>query len=419
MYYIVYKYGITNHLGNVLVTISDRIIKAGTVGNTATYLTADVKTATDYYPFGMAMPGRTYTAGTAYRYGFNGKENSAEINSGAVTFEARIYDSRIGRFFSTDPRQGEYAWQSTYVYFSNCPTSIVDFKGGGSKDPIPPMVMAERHNINKFGNLAGSSASKNEITSVIINAEWAKNEVLEGFYKEAQGLAIGTKGKVDVTLNNGSIWNIDVKTGHFFPKGDGKNVIDLSGEEASLIDDVCKGNIRNGGTNSKLMESLQKALEGRNMPLSENLQKVIGALSEKFSGSINEAVATFEGSLLKPDIELPNDIRSRYNIKAGTENFVKFAGRNILKVATAGLIAYSVYEIVVSDNPALEVGKQLTTFAAFSEGFAIGAGGTSFSGPGCVLGGLFGGLLAAALASYTIDAIESTTYTVNELINRN
>jgi RHS repeat-associated protein len=104
----------------------------------AYYYKADVITAGDYAPFGMALVGRKYSVGAGqYRYGFNGKENSDEIYSGAVSFEARIYDSRIGRFFSTDPRESEYAWQSTYVYFSNCPTSIVDNLGMGGTDPAP------------------------------------------------------------------------------------------------------------------------------------------------------------------------------------------------------------------------------------------------------------------------------------------
>jgi RHS repeat-associated protein len=86
----------------------------------------------------MTMPGRKYSAASSgYRYGFNGKETSPEISSGAISFEARIYDSRIGRFSSTDPRQSEYAWQSTYSYYKNCPTIIIDFKGkGGPGDEV-------------------------------------------------------------------------------------------------------------------------------------------------------------------------------------------------------------------------------------------------------------------------------------------
>jgi RHS repeat-associated protein len=74
-----------------------------------------------------------------YRYGFNGKEIDNEVFNGCIAFEARIFDSRIGRFFSTDPRESEYAWQSTYVYFKNSPIGTLDYLGKGDVDPVDPI----------------------------------------------------------------------------------------------------------------------------------------------------------------------------------------------------------------------------------------------------------------------------------------
>ena len=52
------QYELSNHLGNVLATISDK--KKGHVdgGGAIDYYDADITTAQDYYPFGMLMPGR-------------------------------------------------------------------------------------------------------------------------------------------------------------------------------------------------------------------------------------------------------------------------------------------------------------------------------------------------------------------------
>ncbi|MBW7893327.1 MAG: hypothetical protein H3C48_20390, partial [Chitinophagaceae bacterium] len=65
-------YELTNHLGNVMVTISDK--KTGVDEDSDTvidYYEAEVLTAQDYYAFGMMMPGRTYAnAGAKYKYGF-------------------------------------------------------------------------------------------------------------------------------------------------------------------------------------------------------------------------------------------------------------------------------------------------------------------------------------------------------------
>ena len=63
------------------------------------------------YPFESVMRGRTYSIG-AYRFGFNGKEKDNESLEGAYAFEARIFDSRLGKFLSLYPRMGEYACQT-------------------------------------------------------------------------------------------------------------------------------------------------------------------------------------------------------------------------------------------------------------------------------------------------------------------
>src|SRR5690606_21753193 len=70
------RYEITNHLGNVLSTVSGRKLGQGQNGEVDHYL-PEVVTASDYYPFGQQMPGRSYQntvlSGTNdYRYAFNG-----------------------------------------------------------------------------------------------------------------------------------------------------------------------------------------------------------------------------------------------------------------------------------------------------------------------------------------------------------
>jgi RHS repeat-associated protein len=68
-----------------------------------------------------------------YLYGFNGKEKDKDITgyNNSIIYEYRVLDVRIAKYFSTDPREKEYSWQSTYAYFRNCPITIIDFLGGG------------------------------------------------------------------------------------------------------------------------------------------------------------------------------------------------------------------------------------------------------------------------------------------------
>jgi RHS repeat-associated protein len=122
---------LANHLGNVLVTISDRKIQNGAFGGAATFYTADVKTANDYYPFGMNMPGRTFTANasTKFRYGFNGKENDPDVSAGIQDYGMRIYDERLGRFLSVDPITKQYPELTPYQFASNRPIDGIDLDG--------------------------------------------------------------------------------------------------------------------------------------------------------------------------------------------------------------------------------------------------------------------------------------------------
>ena len=77
----------------------------------------DIESATDYYPFGMQMPGRKYSA-DIYRFGFNGKEKDDEVkgNGNSYNFGARIEDPRICRFLSLDPKYKSSPWQSNYLF---------------------------------------------------------------------------------------------------------------------------------------------------------------------------------------------------------------------------------------------------------------------------------------------------------------
>jgi RHS repeat-associated protein len=127
-------YELNNHLGNVLVTVSDK--HNGHVnGSSYDYYTADVINANDYYPFGMIMPGRKYSAGNLYRYGFNGKENDSEIKGegNEQDYGMRIYDPRLGKFLSVDPLTKDYPWYTPYQFAGNMPIRAIDLDGGEPK----------------------------------------------------------------------------------------------------------------------------------------------------------------------------------------------------------------------------------------------------------------------------------------------
>ena len=122
---------LSNQLGNVLVTVSDKKLEHSTNGINVDYYYADIVTANDYYPFGMGMPGRKYSSGSSYRYGFNGKEKSDEIfgEGNAYDYGNRIYDPRTGRWFKPDALEARLPMVSPYHFGLNNPLRYSDNKG--------------------------------------------------------------------------------------------------------------------------------------------------------------------------------------------------------------------------------------------------------------------------------------------------
>jgi RHS repeat-associated protein len=115
---------LSNHLGNVLTVITDQ-----KYWRTEGYYTATVVSATDYYPFGMAITGRKYNP-TTYRYGFNGKETDSEWGTEMIQdYGFRIYSPSIAKFLSVDPLTKKYAELTPYQFASNNPILNIDIDG--------------------------------------------------------------------------------------------------------------------------------------------------------------------------------------------------------------------------------------------------------------------------------------------------
>ena len=91
---------------------------------------ADLTLATDYYPFGAAMPGRSFSEGE-YRFGFQGQEKDDELKGegNSINYKYRMHDARIGRFFAVDQLAPEYPWNSTYAFSENRVIDGLDLEG--------------------------------------------------------------------------------------------------------------------------------------------------------------------------------------------------------------------------------------------------------------------------------------------------
>ena len=127
-------YELTDHLGNVNVTILDK--KTGTGdGNPGeyAYLSTNLSSFTDYYPFGMSIPGRSGSI-EKYRFGFNGQEQDNEVygKGNLNSAEFWMYDIRLARRWNLDPV--DQISISNYVVLGNSPLWLSDPNGDVAGD---------------------------------------------------------------------------------------------------------------------------------------------------------------------------------------------------------------------------------------------------------------------------------------------
>jgi RHS repeat-associated protein len=139
-------YELTNHLGNVLSTVSDSRVITQSSG-TITSIEAVLVSYTDYYPFGSPMPGRQGQVASAYRYGFQNQEIDKELWNGAVSYKYRIEDPRLGRFFSVDPLIKDYPYYSAYSFSGNRVMDMIELEG---LEPTSIYTRREKRSMEKY-----------------------------------------------------------------------------------------------------------------------------------------------------------------------------------------------------------------------------------------------------------------------------
>ncbi len=87
------------------------------------------KNCTYLYPFGWLMPSENNehgTPGSDYRFGYQGQFSEKDNETGWNSFEARMWDARIGRWLTTDPAR---QFASPYLGMGNNPVIGIDPDG--------------------------------------------------------------------------------------------------------------------------------------------------------------------------------------------------------------------------------------------------------------------------------------------------
>ena len=199
-YYRGYKfYEISNHLGNVVTTISDKKLGVVDPSNSTryAYYNPEIVMANDYYAFGMQR--KHYDAGIYYyRYGFNGKENDRDVKGegNQQDYGMRIYDPRVGRFYSIDPLQKKYPELTPYQFASNSPVRHIDLDGLEALLPNifrtgPIMVVQTGVEVATWAHNSHQRGMRNWDM-----AEYAKQQAIKQGRKDGDGITTYTKSLV-------------------------------------------------------------------------------------------------------------------------------------------------------------------------------------------------------------------------------
>ena len=150
--------------------------------------------------FGMVMSGRQYVAQSSYRYGFQKQEADPELWEGAVSYNFRIEDSRLGRFFSVDPLSSKYPFFSLYQFSGNRPIDMVELEG--LEPATPPSIMTDKRNsmVDKFRRKEAKLAARSDGT--IVAGTDASRDLMDQTYGARRWYRDSSANKSDERSSN-------------------------------------------------------------------------------------------------------------------------------------------------------------------------------------------------------------------------
>ena len=168
----------------------------------------------DYYPFGMEMPGRVFNLSTVqgnniylpgnrnYPFSFNGKlkENELYGEGNGYDFGARMYDPRLGRWFSVDPQQTKYPSFAPYCFAGNTPIIAKDYNGKwiaiyDDESDLITKTLNEYFN----NNIVFSLDENSHLVLNVINISQLNSEQKE-VYSYLQTLSLSTENNIGIYI---------------------------------------------------------------------------------------------------------------------------------------------------------------------------------------------------------------------------
>ncbi|PKP29182.1 MAG: hypothetical protein CVU01_01260 [Bacteroidetes bacterium HGW-Bacteroidetes-18] len=188
----------------------------------------------------MPMPGRQIVGGELYRYAFQGQEKDPE--TGKEAFQLRLWDSRIGRWLTTDPA-GQYS--SPYLGMGNDPINGIDPDGAWSTRAGRFLAWMGNGFKGTFSNTPGASDPNNNFG---IRMTYTPDE---------GGAGISISHSNDALNRNTMLYDMSKFSNPEISNYSQSNILSItnlaSGMTIGIVDQASKDLVRNGiMVNSKL-----------------------------------------------------------------------------------------------------------------------------------------------------------------------
>ena len=313
-----------------------------------------------------------------------------------LDFGARVYDPRIGRFFSKDPLEANYPWQSTYVFAGNNPIKLVDVEGKGPGDNTKlytNTTAAEQIANGGFNSSTYGKYSRYNWFST------AANQSNTG--RANSGVTFGVEG-IDVksasiiSKEQTSLWEAQALQDMGYTN---ETFTALKGKERSAVRSEVLGRMYSKvgeylNANNKDVYFLER--DGT-YAVSDNYVNYHGRITEVSGPGATELLNKFSRPSLNGE--------SAAALKAFGEanRTIKWGGRAMLAVA----VAADVYEIYQSKDIYKTINKKVGGWSGAISAGAFGAEWGSVAGPwGTALGGVLFGAAGYIMGEETTSQVQ-------------
>ena len=322
----------------------------------------------------MAIPNRTYSRGTQYRYGFNGKEKDSNINSAEdYNFGMRIYNPQIGRFLSIDPLTSKLPNITPYSFAGNNPVYLIDHEG---KNPVPFLLAANLLSMKLYSTitqkvvfetvgfaakvgvgLAGAGVKASTLLAVSPNGNYAIGISSGGFADFFS--AIGGVSNGNNAANGNSYIGASVGVSFSFGASKTSQTKTLAGLSREFDMDVIVG----GGTLVANKEGEAQGVSGSGGKLSLGLGAGMGTMNTNTnlfifnnsdlvkvaeeSASLAEDYASYKASSKFEDVTINNTSTS--NAKSETISY-SVTGKNKATGKTETLATHTLIKVTKRDD---------------------------------------------------------------------